>query len=304
MKWVLRGVLALVALGFLAFAVIVGPAHVQIRSITPEIPDRNALRSLLDVENGPTHIHLIRSSEQSVPDFDLGHTSIAIEWADGRIFLIDAAMDEPATIEFAELIALMGGERGELKFHGTIAEQLGPAVERVAGIGFTHLHIDHVQGIGALCEARGQGARVFRTRWQAEDHNLHTEESAALVEESCFEPVTLDGEGLLLVPGFPGLAIAGLGGHTPGSTLFAVVANGKLWLMSGDITNSKQDLRRDTGKGFVYSGLLVPENTNHTGKLRRWLTGLDTHPKMEVIVSHDVGAALASGLRDFEPAAH
>lgn len=306
MQWVVRGLLGLVGLlGLLVIvlAVLLIPAHLQIRGITSALPDDAALRGLLAQPGGPVSIHVVPSSEQTRPGLSLGHTSVAIEWADGRIFLIDAAMDEAATIEFAKLTALMFGDASKTVFHGTIAERLGPAAGRIAGLGFSHLHIDHVQGIGALCEARGKGASVYRTRHQARENNLHTAESAKLVEKSCFEKVTLEGEGLLTVEGFPGIGMASLGGHTPGSTLFAAAVDGKLWLMSGDTTNSKTRLLKNQGKGFLYSGLMVPENTARTRELRLWLARLDAEPDMEVIVSHDLGAALASGLPVFEAVA-
>ncbi len=299
MRWVIRGISILVSLLALALAIYLIPPHLQIRGVTPGLPSDSELRNLLSLPDGPTRILLVRSSEQSRPGFAIGHMAVAIEWSDGRMFVIDAAMDHQATLDFAELIALMGPGAGPVQFHGTIADRLGGATSRIAGLGFTHLHIDHVQGIGALCNARGPGATVYRTRWQADEHNLHTREGSALVDGSCFAPTTLDGEGLLAVEGFPGLMIAGLGGHTPGSTLFVAAVDGMLWLMSGDISNAKDDLLNNRGKGFAYSGLIVPENTRRTEELRLWLARLDAEPDMQVIVSHDIPAALASGLPDF-----
>ena len=301
MKRVLLGLLAVVGLIVLVASFVLIPPHLQIRGVAPALPSQEDLRSLLGVAGGPTAIHLVVSSEQTSGDFELGHTSVVIEWPDGRLFVIDAAMDHEATLEFAELISLMGGEGGEVRFHGTIASLLGSAATRISGLGFTHLHVDHVQGIDALCTARGDGAKVVRTTWQAKEHNLHTEQSAGLVETSCFEPLTLAGEGLLRVDGFPGLGIAGLGGHTPGSTLFAVGVGEKLWLMSGDITNAKSAILENVGKGFVYSGLLVPEDAGRTELLRHWLAELDARPGFEVVVSHDVGSARLSGMREFVP---
>jgi glyoxylase-like metal-dependent hydrolase (beta-lactamase superfamily II) len=98
---------------------------------------------------------------------------------------------------------------------------------------------------------------------------------------------------------FPGLGVVALGGHTPGSTLFAVASQGKLWLFSGDTTNSKADLLDDRGKNFVYSTFLVPENTDRTAALRAWLRDLDAKPDIEVIVSHDLDALEASDLEPY-----
>ena len=105
------------------------------------------------------------------------------------------------------------------------------------------------------------------------------------------------GEELVCVSEELGLGIAGLGGHTPGSTMFAVAVNGRLWLFSGDTTNSKADLLSDTGKGFLYSYLMVPEDTARTGELRRWFAGLDAKADMQVVVSHDLADIEASDLR-------
>jgi hypothetical protein len=101
------------------------------------------------------------------------------------------------------------------------------------------------------------------------------------------------------VEGFPGLGMVALGGHTPGSTLFAIAVRGRLWLLSGDIANSKADLVSDTGKGFLYSYLMVPENTGRTEMLRGWLTGLDAESDMTVLVSLDLPDVRQSGLVEY-----
>ncbi len=301
MKWAFRILIATSTVLVVGLAILLVPPHLQTRGISPPLPTDDELQALLTVEDGPTQIHIVRSSQQPRPEFNLGHSAVVIEWPDGKLFVIDAAMDREATLEFARTIALVSPPKGPVQFHGTIADRLGEAAPQISGLGFTHLHIDHVQGIHDLCRVRGAGASVYRTRLQAQEHNLHTREGAALVEESCFERITLNGEGLLPVEGFPGLGVVALAGHTPGSTLFAVAVDGKLWLMSGDISNQKSMLLSNTGKGFFYSGLVVPENTQRTEELRLWLARLDSRPDMEVIVSHDFAAALASGLEDFNP---
>ncbi len=101
------------------------------------------------------------------------------------------------------------------------------------------------------------------------------------------------------VDGFPGLGVVALGGHTPGSTLFVVAAKDRIWLLSGDIANSKADLLSNTGKGFLYSYLMVPENTARTEELRQWFAGLNSNVDMTVLVSHDLPDIEASGLVEF-----
>jgi len=278
------------------FVVFLGPAHLQIRSIAPRLPSEAALRALADVPDGPVSIRFIESSSQSGPDGTLGHSIIVIEWPTGRRFMIDAGMDRETSIEFGELIAMMQSGLEPVQFNGTPDTLLGEQVTTVDGVGFSHLHVDHVQGIDAFCAARGNGARVYRTRWQAREHNLHTSASAQQVENSCLESVVLEGEGLLTPSDFPGLGIAGLGGHTPGSTLFAVHVAGTLWLMSGDIANVKANLLRDIPKEFLYSTFIVPEDTQRTAQLRSWLADLDAKPHTNVVVAHDVDAIRASGM--------
>jgi len=150
-----------------------------------------------------------------------------------------------------------------------------------------------------FCVARGSGASVFQTSWQRDLHNFNTVEGAGVVTDSCLEPGNL-GEGTIMtVEGFPGIGMVALGGHTPGSTLFAVAIDDQLWLLSGDISNSMADLQGDTGKGFLYSYLLVPENTARNDILRPWLGELDAKEDMTVIVSHDLLDIAESGMGEY-----
>jgi glyoxylase-like metal-dependent hydrolase (beta-lactamase superfamily II) len=283
------------AVAVLALAAFLVPPHLQTRRIAPRLPTAAELLALRDVAGGPTSIESLLVASQDSPRGTIGHSVFVARWADGRTFMIDAAMDRAGAADFAALLARIGGA-GEDRFFGDMAEQLGPAIRDVRGVGFTHLHIDHTQGVGAFCAARGAGAAVYQTRWQAEEHNFNTTEGAEIVADSCLEPRRLEGEGLIPIEGFPGLAAVPLGGHTPGSTLFAVPVAGHVWLFSGDTTNSKASLVNDVGKGFLYSYVMVPENTARTRELRHWLAALDARDDMTVIVSHDPEDAAASGL--------
>ena len=93
--------------------------------------------------------------------------------------------------------------------------------------------------------------------------------------------------------------IVALGGHTPGSTAFIVAARDRLWIFSGDTANRKANLLANRGKGFLYSYVLVPENTSRTEALRLWFSELDARPDITVIVSHDVDDVEASGMPRF-----
>ncbi|MFT5441007.1 MAG: glyoxylase-like metal-dependent hydrolase (beta-lactamase superfamily II) [Myxococcota bacterium] len=295
MRLALRVVAVVLFLAAGAIAILLVPPHVQIRGIAPELPSEAQLRSLGAVGNGPVAVHYLSTATQASPDRTLGHTVFAIEWQDGRLFMIDASMDRKAADEFAELLKLMNGaEDGE--YFGSVADLLGGEIQQVSGVGFTHLHIDHTQGVVPFCEARGQGARVYQTPDQRNEQNLHTKEGARIVRDSCLGEGTLKGDVILQAEEFPGLGIVALGGHTPGSTLFAVPVKGHLWLFAGDTTNSKINLIEDRGKGLLYSNFIVPEDTTRTAQLRSWLLGLDGKPDITVVVSHDIIDTQQSGM--------
>lgn len=125
---------------------------------------------------------------------------------------------------------------------------------------------------------------------------------AALDAASC--PRAVLAEGLVKsVRGFPGLVAVSLGGHTPGSTLYGVVVDGKTWVFSGDITNDRRSLLEDLPKPWWYSALVEPENVERTAQLREWLRRLDERPGVTVLPAHDVVAMAAAGLPAWSSAA-
>lgn len=293
--------MGVVLLVLLAVCVFLLPPHIQVRRVAPPLPSDTQLRALSSSENGPVRVRYINTSTQQLPDGRrLGHAVFLVEWANGRLFMIDAGMDRTNALEFGRLMEIALGAEIAVP-HGNIAELLGDDIERVVGVGFTHLHIDHTQGLVPFCEARGSGARLYQTFWQAELHNFNTEEGAAILAESCLAAGELDGDGVSTIEGMPGLGIVGLGGHTPGSTLFAIATDDRLWLVSGDTTNTKAELLSNTGKGFLYSYLLVPENTERTEELRLWFARLDANDDMTVVVPHDIGDIETSGMQAFTP---
>lgn len=298
-RFVSKVALVLVGLVLIGLAAFLGPAHLQVRSVEPAIPTEADLRAFTTTPDGPVAVSYIVNAHQPTPGRMLSHTSIIIEWPNGNLFMIDAGMDAEGAADFADLIKRIGGG-GDATFVGTVGDQLGNAIQNVKGVGFTHLHIDHTQGISAFCDARAKGATAFQSRWQNELHNFNTTEGAALVANSCLTTEVLEEASIMPVPGFPGLGLVGLGGHTPGSTLFAITVAGKLWLFSGDTTNTMRNLQTNTGKGFVYSNLLVPENTNRTGTLRLWLRDLNAQDDVSVVVSHDLEALIETGMAPYQ----
>ena len=297
MRLLLKILLFIMVLGLLAAAIVLVPPHLQVRSVEPQLPTATQLQALMAVPNGPVSVRYINTAQQASPGRLLTHSVFLIEWANGNLFMVDAGMDRTAADEFGELLESIA-DAEPAKYHGAISDLLAEDVQQVTGMGFTHLHIDHTQGVLNFCAARGAGVDVFQTPWQRDLHNFNTEEGAAIVASSCLNRQFLEGEGLVTIPGYPGLGLVGLGGHTPGSTMFAIGTAEKVFLLSGDTTNAKDAINTNTGKGFVYSYLFVPEHTDRTQELRLWLKELDQDPHMTVVVSHDLNDIKTSGIAE------
>lgn len=284
MRWLRRGLLALLMLIVVAGLVLVVPPQVQIRAIAPPLPAHEDLLALRGDE-GPVSARYLNTSSQTAPGRALAHPAYLLTWADGRSFMIDAGMTREAAEAFGALLEQMWGAAPQT-FHGSVHEQLDGTAVRVAAMGFTHLHIDHVEGARLFC-GDSRAPSVVQTRTQRDVHNRNTREGAELVA-ACPRAPALDAMRLAAVPGFPGLGIFTLGGHTPGSTLFAAALPDRILLFAGDTTNSKADLLDDRPKAWWYSYLAVPEDTARTAELRRYLAQLDQDPRFAVVVAHDL----------------
>ena len=232
-------------------------------------------------------VSFIPTAEQTSGIGTIGHPGILITWESGKQFLIDAGMDRQSAIEFGSLMELLFGAEPTRTF-GPIEEQLGDAVNSIEGIGFTHLHIDHTQGISALCGAMAEPATIFQTSDQATEQNLHTEEGQALIESSTCRQKLLTQNRINPIEGFPGLFALPAAGHTPGSTIFIVQVTDHTWIFSGDITNDMSSILNDQDKGFLYSYLVVPEDTEKLEKWRDWLKNADAMEHVTVLPAHDI----------------
>ena len=263
-------------LGWVAAAIvlvlggILAEAHYEIQSIDPPVPTRAELvAAAAPRADGPTRIRFVNTSSQAMPDGRQGaHPGFLIEWAGGRAFLIDVGMDRPQAAEFGEPMEWLGAEPALA--HGSVGEQMGDDAARIAGVAFTHLHFDHTGGMRELCDAADRELPVFQTPWQFERTNYGTGMGADDVRESgCAVRRRLgndDGAKHYAIPGFPGLHAIAAGGHTPGSTIYLARVGGKIWILSGDVTNTKPHLLEDLDKPLAYSLLIVPENRGRLGR--------------------------------------
>lgn len=275
--------------------------HQQIRSVQPTLPKLDVLDAMLEAHDRPVRMGYVLSASQGSEAQQAAYGAFAIEWYDGRIFLVDAAMDEAGTAQFSQFGEAVFGADPAV-FYGTVAQLLGPAVSKVRALGFTHLHDDHTGGIVALCDAVGHNILLFQTGWQQTLHNYTTERAPELIKKAgCIKTDRYLSEGLNPVPGFPGLVAISAGGHTPGSTIYAARINNKTWILAGDITNDRHSLENNLDKPWWYSWLLVPEDTQRLAELRQWLMEAEKQPGYHVVVSHDLDALINSGMRPYNP---
>jgi len=315
-----KRILRILALALLAFVVLLaaglGLAHRDIRGLGGPLPADEAVLALADAGDLPVRITAINTASQRGPrsavldtgrdpapdtPYVLGHASFIIEWSDGRHLLVDLGMEPSAALEFGAPFELIGAE--PIVPHPRAIADVG---ERVAegrlGLLFTHLHTDHVQGVGALCRTRSEaGVELFQTSAQAETHNYTTRPGVALLDDvSCLRPTRLDDAPLAAVPGFPGVGVVHAAGHTPGSQVVLVTLREGERLrrvaLLGDVVNCADGARHDVPKPAAYRTFIVPESDTRLGEVRRWAGELERRHGFELAPTHDQRALEALGL--------
>jgi glyoxylase-like metal-dependent hydrolase (beta-lactamase superfamily II) len=214
-----------------------------------------------------------------------------LEWEDGRLLLVDVGMTRDGAAAFGGPIEMLSGGQ-PIEPLGSVVERLGNAADRVQGVVFTHMHVDHVGGIGDLCRALRHGLRVFMTQAQAEVVNYTTRPGHRLLDAAfCVERVTLpDGPSPLPIPGFAGVSVIAAGGHTPGSQIVVAQVGRdapRPYTFVGDIVNNIDGIVHDVPKPRAYRWLVVPEDGPRQSELRKYLRLLRDEQGFTMLVSHD-----------------
>lgn len=291
-------------------------AHAEVRREQAPLPSVVDAVAAVQGAGGPVRLAIANTASQEMPRsgvldssrdpaseslYVMSHPSFVLEWADGRILLVDTGMDRAGAERFGRLIErLIGG--GPMRPHDSVSAQLGDAAARVEGVIFTHLHEDHAGGIVELCRGRTRPLRVFMTEAQDERGNYTTSATRRLVAETrrgaqaetdppCVEVTRIASGGAQPAPGFPGVAVVAAGGHTPGSqiVLAAIADAGDRFLVgfTGDIVNHIAGIDHDVPKPTLYRLFVVPEAEERQAALRRFLRSLRDEGGVRLLVSHD-----------------
>ena len=319
LRRLLWGVAALPALGVAGLAIVLGLAHLEIRRRDPPLPSDAEVLALADAAAAPSAVAWQLTASQAVPrsqvldpaldpepgaPYAMSHPSFALAWPDGRLLLVDLGMEREAALAFGRPLEWLGAEPAE--FHGGAASALGPAAARVGAVLFSHLHTDHVEGVLALCAARGGAAlAVPQTAAQAELVNHTTRPGHRLLERAgCPAPGRLPVTALAPVEGFGGVGVVDAAGHTPGSQVVLAVLHGqggeRRLAFTGDVANHVAGIRLDVGKPPAYRALVVPEWDERLGRVRCWLRHLEQELGFELVVAHDRAQLESLGLPTFE----
>ena len=327
LKRILLGIVVLLALVVLGAGALLFQAHRAIdreRAALPSAADLDRFASA-PLDDLPVRLSWIDTASQpmqrsavldpskdkdpsSSQPYVLGHAAFVLEWADGRILLVDAGMRRESAIAFGKPTEKLG-IAGPLTAHTDVVQALGAKVSRVGGIVFTHLHTDHVDGVLALCPALAQQKlTAFMTVAQAERPNYTTRPGLSLLDDAgCVrKQILADDVTLRTLPGFPGVAVIDAGGHTPGSEIIlarvATADGARLYAFAGDTVNHIDGVRHDVPKPYFYRTFLIPESEERLGELRRFLASLERDRRYTVLVSHDESSLIATGLpQDLKP---
>ncbi len=330
MRFLMKTIGFLLVAGLLLAAAVLAWGHLQIHRVNPPLPDPEEILNPDRSVELPVRLTWINTASQRMPrsgvlepevdphpdaPYTMSHPTFVVEWQDGRIFLIDLGMEASAAVSFGLASELTVGA-DPIEPHRSTSARLGKNRTRVAGIGFTHMHTDHTNGLLRLCQdlgPRGRGPNripVFQHHYQLSQGN-HTTRPARLQldEVDCIERRSLGSEsGLIAVPDFPGVFAVPVGGHTPGSTMYIVLlrvfpgnSTGRqddvqTWVITGDVVNHYQGIELDLPKPKLYSLLVVPESEDRLHRVRSFLKELSTKPGVRLLISHDQNHLEATAL--------
>ena len=289
-------------------------AHAGVRRERVALPDAAALLAGANDADRPVRLAWINTASQPMPRsgvldphldprpnaaYVMSHPAFVLEWADGRVLLVDTGMNRQQARAFGRPIEWLSGGAA-IQPHGSTAEHLGDARSRVRGVVFTHLHSDHTGGILDLCAGRDAALPVFMTEAAATRPNYTTRPGLDDVARSgCARIERLTDGAALAVGGFPGVRVIAAGGHTPCSQVVVADVHGadgdRRYVFTGDIANHIDGIEGNVPKPLLYSLLMVPEDGPRLYELRGYLHDMRERGAT-LLVSHDQLQLEASGV--------
>ena len=279
-------------------------ALVALRSGYAQNPDALPTRFEMNLTAWQTSPRrLVLSGDRTPGEEDpyvMTHPLFQFRWASGRVLLVDAGLEPGSARAFGRPSEFLGAD--PIRCGRDAFAAVSPASVRATV--FTHLHVDHLQGLRALCRdgvripvRLSPEQRTSEERFEAagRDELAEMTESGCVAEEAW--AVEGDGEAPALA-GFPGLHRVAVPGHTPGSQMlvgFVRTADDSLRavVVAGDVVNHRAGFRHDRAKPWWYRKLLVREVDDLQAANRKLLARLD-QAGFEIWVNHHV--AVPEGL--------
>jgi glyoxylase-like metal-dependent hydrolase (beta-lactamase superfamily II) len=243
---------------------------------------------------------LVLSGDRTPDEVDpyvMTHPSFAFRWSDGSRLVVDAGLAPEGARAFGRPSELLGAEKTVCA--ADAFADLDPTSVRAAV--FSHLHVDHVQGLEVLCAGGttipvrlSAEQRVSDERYEAQGR----ETLETMASDGCVALAPLATEGGGPAPGltgFPGVHRVAAPGHTPGSQLvvgFLPAEDGaggggavRAVVVSGDVVNHRAGFRHDRPKPWWYRRLVVREVDALQARNRQLLAELDRRG-FEIRVDH------------------
>ncbi|MFT7685977.1 MAG: glyoxylase-like metal-dependent hydrolase (beta-lactamase superfamily II) [Candidatus Azotimanducaceae bacterium] len=305
-KFLLRALGLVVFAGTIYLASRLWPAHRQIDSLNPKLPSVASIKESAQIEGLPFEIEIVNTASQWTPlssilkddrsdkGYEMTFPAFLIKWEDGRQFLVDAGLTKTTANKFGTPSEILGAK--PMEFHKELGEVVD--LEKINGVGFTHLHLDHVDGAKNLCSDTSD-LKIVQSHEQYTQANYGTIAQYELLDNLACGKRLLVRDNLILktISGFPGLYIVNTAGHTPGSQVFIahIKRHGVVttYVLAGDLVNHKDGYLSDIPKPMWFSYFVVPENLDQLRLTRFWLKDLDEQNNINVLPSHDLSSTIA-----------